>query len=73
MRLLREVRKQADLSQRDVATRLEHHQAFVSRSETGERRLDVIELRAICRAIGVPLREFIDSLEKELEAREATK
>jgi len=69
---LREVRQQAHLTQRDVATRLEHHQAFVSRSETGERRLDVIELRAVCRALGMPLREFIDSLEKELETREAT-
>jgi len=69
---LREVRQQAHLTQRDVAARLEHHQAFVSRSETGERRLDVIELRAVCRALGMPLREFIDSLEKELEAREAT-
>lgn len=67
------MRQQAHLTQREVATRLDHHQAFVSRSETGERRIDVIELRAICRALGVPLREFIDFLENELEAREGAK
>jgi transcriptional regulator with XRE-family HTH domain len=42
----------------------------VSRSETGDRRLDVIELRALCRALNVPLREFIDRLEAELERQE---
>lgn len=73
LRLLRDMRHDADLTQRQVAERLRHHQAFVSRSETGERRLDVIELRALCRALNVPLREFIDRLEAELEHREGQK
>lgn len=66
--MLKQARQDAGLSQRDVAERLKHHQAFVSRSETGERRLDIIELRALCQALGIPLREFIDRLETELEA-----
>lgn len=70
MRLLRDIRQDAHLTQRQVAERLQHHQAFVSRSETGERRLDVIELRALCRALDVPIREFIDRLEAELERME---
>ena len=65
LRLLRETRQEAHLTQRQMAERLRHHQAFVSRSETGERRLDVIELRVLCKAMGVPLRQFIDRLEAE--------
>lgn len=71
LRHLREARQTANLTQQEVATRLHHHQAFVSRSETGERRLDIIELRALCRAIGVPFREFIDKLEEVLEQIES--
>jgi ribosome-binding protein aMBF1 (putative translation factor) len=70
LRLLRETRQEAQLTQRQMAERLEHHQAFVSRSETGERRLDVIELRVLCKAMGVPFRKFIDRLEAELEKGE---
>jgi transcriptional regulator with XRE-family HTH domain len=70
LRLLREARKEAGLTQRQVASRFRHHQAFVSRSETGERRLDIIEVRAFCKALGVPFREFVGRLEDELE-REA--
>ena len=73
LRLLRETRQDAQLTQRQMAERLQHHQAFVSRSETGERRLDVIELRVLCKAMGVPLRKFIDRLEAELEKGELEK
>lgn len=70
LRLLRETRQEAQITQREMAKRLNHHQAFVSRSETGERRLDVIELRVLCKAMGVPFRKFIDRLEAELEKGE---
>jgi hypothetical protein len=39
----------------------------VSKYETGERRLDVIELRAVCAALGVPLQTFLRRLEKRLQ------
>jgi len=71
LRQLREVRRAANLTQQEVAERLHHHQAFVSRSETGERRLDVIELRALCRALGIPFRDFIDRMEAALEQLES--
>lgn len=66
VRQLREMRKSAGLTQQQVADRLHHHQRFVSRCETGERRLDIIELRAFCEAIGIPFKEFVDKLEDAL-------
>ncbi|MBI2955619.1 MAG: helix-turn-helix transcriptional regulator [Chloroflexi bacterium] len=57
--LLREVRQRADLRQQDLASRISEPQSFVSKYESGERRLDVLELRQICAALGVPLAEFL--------------
>jgi hypothetical protein len=41
-------------------------QSFVSRCERGERRLDAVELRAICKAIGLPFVSFIRRLDGEM-------
>ena len=46
-------RKAAGLSQTDVAARMGWHQQHVSRYETGERRLDVVEFIDVCATIGV--------------------
>jgi len=57
--LLRQVRTEANLTQEQVATRLGETQSYVSKYESGEQRLDLIELEAVCRAVGVPLSEFV--------------
>jgi len=64
--LLRQVRADAGLTQTDVAQRLSQPQSFVSKYESGERRLDILELREVCHAIGIPLPEFIRRLEQAL-------
>jgi transcriptional regulator with XRE-family HTH domain len=64
--LLRLVRTEAGLTQADVAQRLKQPQSFVSKYESGERRLDILELREVCHAIGVPLPEFVDRLDQAL-------
>ena len=46
-------RKDADLTQVDLGKRIGKRQTFVSKFETGERRLDVAEFVEIGRAIGV--------------------
>ncbi len=61
--LLRQIRLGAGLRQQDLATKLEQPQSFVSKYEAGERRLDLLEIRAICAAVGISLREFVDRLE----------
>lgn len=67
--LLRQVRKEAGFTQTDLARRLRRHQSFVSKYETGERRLDVVELRQVCRALRVPLQTFCRRLEARLSRR----
>ena len=44
LKRLRAARKKAGLTQLEVAQQLEVHQSFVSKSESGERRVDVVEL-----------------------------
>ncbi|WP_431927540.1 helix-turn-helix domain-containing protein [Amycolatopsis tucumanensis] len=51
-RLLRELRQEAGLTQVQVAERLGVPQSFVSKYETAERRLDIIELGHLGRVIG---------------------
>jgi transcriptional regulator with XRE-family HTH domain len=65
--LLREMRSEAGLTQVDLAARIEKDQAYVSRYESGQRRLDVLEVREICQAAGVTLEEFVKRLEKALK------
>lgn len=64
--LLRQTRQKAGLTQRQMAKKLGTLQAIVSNYETGERRLDVLELRQVCEALGVSLPDFMDALEAVL-------
>ena len=50
--LLIEVRKQSGMTQTQVAEALNWPQSDISKIETGERRLDVVEFVKLCRAIG---------------------
>jgi Helix-turn-helix len=43
----------AALIQAQVAQRLKRPQSFVSKYESGERQLDVVEFVAVCKALGV--------------------
>ena len=52
MKLLVDLRLRRGLSQTALASRLAKPQSFVSKYETGERRLDVIELITVSRALG---------------------
>ena len=63
---LRSLRHEAGLRQQDVADLLDEPQSFVSKYETGERRLDVLELRVICQVLGTSLPDFARRLEKRL-------
>ncbi len=50
--LLKAARRDAGLTQTELAERLQKPQSFVAKIEGGERRLDVIEFITVCRAIG---------------------
>jgi transcriptional regulator with XRE-family HTH domain len=56
---LKEARLQADLTQAEVAERLRRPQSFVSKCESGERRIDVIELDEFAELYRKPIRFFL--------------
>ncbi len=57
---LRAARREAGLTQAEVAKRLRRSQPFVSKSESGDRRVDVIELKAFARLYRRPLDYFLE-------------
>ncbi|HEX8557744.1 MAG TPA: helix-turn-helix transcriptional regulator [Pyrinomonadaceae bacterium] len=65
--LLREIRIEAGLTQMELAVHIGRDQTFVSKYESGQRRLDVLEVREICQAVGSTLEEFVKRLEKALK------
>ncbi len=62
--LLKKTRQDAGLLQSVLAERLGRPQSFVSKYESGERRLDLIELREVCQAMGISLENFIIQFEE---------
>ncbi len=65
--LLRRIRVDAGLRQVDLAKRLRQPQSFVSKYESGQRRLDLVELRQVCEAIDITLEEFVRKYEESLQ------
>lgn len=65
--LLRAARNKAGLTQVELSQKLSLTQSHLSKIERGEVRLDVIQLRAFCNAIGVPWLHLLRDLEKRIE------
>ncbi|MFM0009094.1 helix-turn-helix domain-containing protein [Paraburkholderia sediminicola] len=63
---LRAARESAGLLQSELAARLNVDQPFVSKCESGQRRLDFIEVREWCAAIGITLNELTDTFEETI-------
>lgn len=66
LRLLRAAREQAAISQVELALKLKQSQSFISKIERGDRRLDIVQLRTICHALGLTLPKFVLRFEREL-------
>lgn len=62
--VLRTFRHEAGMTQVQVAAALGVPQSFVSKYESGERRLDVIELRHIAQVLGLTLGDVLKRLEE---------
>ena len=65
--LLKRIRAEAGLTQSEMARRLRQPQSFVSKYESGERRLDILELREVCKATGTSWVVFARRLEGACE------
>jgi transcriptional regulator with XRE-family HTH domain len=57
---LREAREEAGLTQAEVAAHFERPQSFVSKCESGERRIDPTELRLFAKLYRKPVSFFLD-------------
>lgn len=64
--LLKRFRTEANLKQSELAEILNQSQSFVSKYESGERRLDLLELWQICQALKITLTEFVTEFERQL-------
>lgn len=56
---LRDIRLEKGLSQGRVAELIQEPQSFVSKYESGVRRLDVVELEEVTAALGVTVEEVL--------------
>jgi len=66
-RRLVQLREAAGLTQAVLALRLGITQSEVSKFERGERAMDVLQLRAWLKALGIAFAPFADALDRELE------
>ena len=64
LQLLRQARKAAGLTQKQLGAFIERSQPFISKIETGQRRLDVVEFLELVEAMGARPHESIDDLQK---------
>lgn len=66
LRLIKQCRVESGLTQGQFAQALDRPQSFASDIERGLRRLDLVQLRDICAALGIGLVEFVQRFEAEL-------
>ncbi len=72
-RLLVEARKKRGLTQTEVAAKLRRPQSFVSKYESGERRLDVVEFIEVAAILGTDGESILRELEGKAAKRGASK
>lgn len=63
VKLIREMRISAELTQASCAEALGKPQSYVSKIESGSQRIDLIELLNYCNVCGVTLTAFVRSFE----------
>ncbi|RGK35143.1 XRE family transcriptional regulator, partial [Prevotella sp. TF12-30] len=54
------------VTQAQLAELLKVNQAFISKIETCERRLDIIELHHICQVLGISFVDFIQEVDRDI-------
>lgn len=63
---LKELRVQAGITQLELAKCIGKPQSYVSKYESGERKLDFIEVRSVSRCLGLTLEDFVKYFEGKL-------
>jgi transcriptional regulator with XRE-family HTH domain len=52
-------RKEAGLTQKEVAKKLKQHQSYISKIETCQRRVDVLELKKLAKTYKIQISEIL--------------
>lgn len=63
---LRSKREMGGVTQAQLAELLNVNQTFVSKVETCERRLDIIELHQICKVLNISFVDFIAEVDRDI-------
>jgi len=71
IQLLRKARTEKKLTQMGLALKLKQPQSFISKYESGERRLDLVELRLICKALDIDIIDLLKRFEEEINTNES--
>lgn len=66
IKMLRSLRESKGITQEQLASKLNITQGIVSKIESCERRIDVIETRNICNALDFSFCDFVNLVENEL-------
>jgi len=61
VRFLIEKREESGMTQTEFAEKIQEYQSFVARLESGQRRVDVIELELFGKILGFDPKDFFDS------------
>lgn len=62
--LLFNARKEQGMTQTQLATHLQKPQSFVSKCESGDRLVDIVETHQICQALNYPFDKFTDDFDR---------
>ncbi len=63
---LRAAREKSAMTQVDLAAKLRITQSYLSKVERGQRRLDLVQVRDWCHALGTTLPEFVADFERRV-------
>ena len=63
MSALRDARREAGLTQAELATRLARPQSYIAKLETAERRMELVEFILLARALGRSPARMIEEVE----------
>lgn len=67
--LLRDIRKRAGLTQIQLAKKLGESQSYISKWERGALRLDLVQVRSLCTALGITMPELVAEFEKRVAGK----
>ena len=61
IKILKDARLKLGITQEELSARLGQHRIFITKVESGDRRLDVVELYELCQALNISIYTLIES------------